>query len=47
MGYLVEIFDETQMKYVDKTLNSGITDKDLDNIELALKRFADELAKAS
>jgi hypothetical protein len=47
MGYLVEIFDETQMKYIDKTLDSVITDKDLDNIELALIRFADELAKAS
>ncbi len=47
MGYIVEVFDDVQMKYVDKTLDSVITEKDLDNIELALERFADELAKAS
>ena len=46
MGYLVEVFDEVQMKYVDKSLNSGITDMDLDYIELALVKYADELAKA-
>ena len=47
MGSLVELFDEIQMKYIDMTLNSGITEKDLDNIELALIKYADEFAKAN
>ena len=51
MGDIVSIFDEKRMQYisipVEGGLSSRVNDNDLERMEAALIRFADELAIAN
>ncbi len=51
MGDIISIFDEKRMQYVSVPVEGGfssrVNNNDLENIEAALIRFADELAIAN
>ena len=51
MGDIIEFFDENRMQYVSVQVAGGhssrINEKDIETIEAALIRFADELAIAN
>lgn len=51
MGDIISFFDENRMQYVsipiEGGLSSRVNDNDLERIEAALIRFADELAIAN
>ena len=51
MGDIIELFDENRMQYVSVPVAGGhssrINEKDIETIEAALIRFADEMAIAN